>query len=447
MLEKLSGRATLLLKRLRERLWIKPLLASLLSVGGVFGARAADRTDLGDIVPEISVESIQSLLSIMASSVLVIASLAVASMVSAYASASDTASPRAFPLVVADDRTQYALSAFVATFIYSIVGLIASKNGYFGPAGRFVLFLLTVLVLMVVVLTFVTWIDRIARLGRISATIEQVERATAKSLRARREMPFLGGHLLGTPRDGGMPLYAEEVGFLQHIDMRALQNDAEKADLHFELTALPGTFVTPDREIGRCVSAVPCDPAELRKMIRIHFVIGTDRTFEDDPRFGLLVLSQIGGRALSPAINDPGTAIDAIGVLIRLFVKWRRPGEREGSAVAYDRISAPPLNEDDMFDDAFTAIERDGAAAIEVVLRLLRGLETLASVGDHAMRAAATRHAQRAMALSEEQSHLPADRAMIAARARQVFTSAIAPSVIPQTGDTARPKDGLPLPI
>ncbi len=421
MLRGLSGRVKFLLKRFGQRLWVKPLMASVLSVAGVFAAKAADGTGLAEIVPEITVESIQALLSIMASSVLVIASLAVASMVSAYASASNTASPRAFPLVVADDRTQYALSAFVATFIYSIVGLIASKNEYFGPAGRFVLFAMTLLVLAVVVLTFVTWVDRIARLGRMSATIQQVELATAKSLRARRKTPFLGGHQLRTPAANGVALYAEKVGFLQHIDMRGLQDAAEESNLRLEISALPGTFLTPDRELVRCVSAAPVDAETLRKLVRKQFVIGRDRTFEDDPRFGLVVLSQIAGRALSPAVNDPGTAIDVIGVLVRLFVEWNEPRESDAQhAVDYDRISVPQLEEDDMFDDAFNAIERDGASAVEVMLRLLRALETLARVGDSSMRAAALRHTARVLALSEQATHLPEDRALIAERAASV---------------------------
>lgn len=416
MIGGLSGRAKFLLKRLGEKLWVKPLLASAVSVAGVFAAKEADGTGLADIVPDITVESIQSLLSIMASSVLVIASLAVASMVSAYASASNTASPRAFPLVVADDRTQYALSAFVATFIYSIVGLIASKNEYFGPAGRFVLFALTLVVLAIVVLTFVTWVDRIARLGRIGATIKQVELAASKSLRARRKAPFLGGHPLRTPSTGGLALFAAEIGFLQHIDMRGLQESAREANLHFEISALPGTFLTPDREVARCVSASPGDPARLRELVSEHFVIGRDRTFEDDPRFGLVVLSQIAGRALSPSINDPGTAIDVIGVFVRLFVEWNAPREGDDS-VSYDRISVAPLNADDMFDDAFTAIERDGAGTVEVVLRLLRGLGTLARLGDQSLRAAALRHAKRVVALADRETHLPSDRVLIAERA------------------------------
>lgn len=420
----MNGRLKFLLKRFGERLWVKPLLASVLSVGGVFVAKAADGTALAGIVPEVTVESIQTLLSIMASSVLVIASLAVASMVSAYASASNTASPRAFPLVIADDRSQYALSAFVATFIYSIVALIASKNEYFGPAGRFVLFCSTLLVLALVVLTFVMWIDRIARLGRMSVTIEQVERAGARSLRARRETPYLGGRPLRTPAAQRTPLYADEIGFLQHIDMAELQQCAADAQVQVEIAALPGMFVTPDRPLAHYVSTSASDTASLDRIVRAHFVIGRDRTYEGDPRFGLVVLSQIAGRALSPAVNDPGTAIDVIGVLVRLLIEWGTPRETErGHAVLYDRISVPPLSEEDMFDDAFTAIARDGASAVEVILRLLRALESLARVGDPAMSAAAVRHAQRVMASADGQSHLPADRALMAERAAGVRVS------------------------
>ncbi len=411
---KLSDRARFALHRLGEKLWIKPLLASVLSVAVVFAAKAADGTSLAEVVPSVTVESIQTLLSIMASSVLVIASLAVASMVSAYASASNTASPRAFPLVVADDRTQYALTAFVATFIYSIVGLIASKNEYFGPAGRFVLFFMTLVVLAVVVLTFVTWIDRIARLGRVGVTIEQVERAALRSMRARRETPYLGGHAQRTPARHGIPLYTAEVGFLQHIDMGGLQEAAEQMELRLEIAALPGTFMSPDRVIAYCVSATQPDAGKLYKLIADNFIIGRDRTFEDDPRFGLVVLSQIAGKALSPAINDPGTAIDVIGVFVRLFVDWNKPRDADTDRrITYDRISVPRLSEDDLFDDAFIAIARDGANAIEVTLRLIKALNTLAHVGDQPMRSAAVRHAKRVMALAEQHSHLPEDRARI----------------------------------
>src|SRR5690606_26331503 len=103
-------RIEFLLNRLRERLWVKPLFVCILSIGAAFLARLADDTGLGDLVPEISRDSIETLLEIISSSMLVIATFAVASMVTAYSSASNTATPRTFSLVISDDVSQNALS-------------------------------------------------------------------------------------------------------------------------------------------------------------------------------------------------------------------------------------------------------------------------------------------------------------------------------------------------
>ncbi|HCM05089.1 MAG TPA: DUF2254 domain-containing protein, partial [Oceanospirillales bacterium] len=154
------------LARIRERLWIKPLMSCVLSIGAVMIAGIVDGITLGVKLPNVSAEALETMLTIMSSSMLVIATFAVGSMISAYASASGTATPRAFPLIVADDVSQIALSTFIGAFIFSIVGLAAQLNGYYTGAGRFVLFIITLFVFSIVVLAFVRWVDRIARLGR-----------------------------------------------------------------------------------------------------------------------------------------------------------------------------------------------------------------------------------------------------------------------------------------
>ena len=181
-------RLRFLLSRLRERLWIKPLIACVLSVAGVLLAHLADRMAVDGSVPEVTQSSVIELLKIIAASMLAIATFAVASMVSAYASAGQIATARAFPLIVADDVSQNALSTFIGAFIFSVVGISAAMNGYYGRAGRFTLFVLMVVVLVIVVLTFVRWVDRIARLGRIGAIVGKVEQATASALADRKSV-------------------------------------------------------------------------------------------------------------------------------------------------------------------------------------------------------------------------------------------------------------------
>jgi uncharacterized membrane protein len=154
----------------------------ILSVVVAFLAKLADHLGIGEFVPTVVPESVETLLSIVAASMLVIATFAVASMVSAYASASNTATPRSFPLLVSDDVSQNALSVFIGSFIFSIVALTALKNGYYEQAGHFALFVLTLGVFAWVILTFVRWVDKIARLGRLGTTMDKVEKAAASAL-------------------------------------------------------------------------------------------------------------------------------------------------------------------------------------------------------------------------------------------------------------------------
>jgi len=398
------------INRIRERLWIKPLIYSLLSIAAALIARTADSTDLVNVVPEISSDSVDTLLSIMGASMLTIAIFAVGAMVAAYSSASNTASPRSFTLVIADDISQRALSTFIGAFIFSIVGLVASKNDFFDIAGRFVLFLFTLTMFGIVVVMFVRWVDRIARLGRLGNTIHKVEVATAAAIKQHRKSAAINCLPAGSVKSADHPVYPDSVGYLQRIDISRLQSCAEKAEGQIKVEALPGAFITPDRPIAY-ISADPASDEDYgEKEIAEAFLIGEARMFDNDPRYGLVVLSQIADRALSPAVNDPGTAIDIIGILVRLFVLWAAPEEEApDDGAKYDRIEVPELSVRDMFDDAFTAIARDGSGSVELAIRIQKSLSSLAMIGNQAMREAAEHHARRALAYSEKNLELPED--------------------------------------
>jgi uncharacterized membrane protein len=393
------------IKRLRERLWIKPLIVCALSIATVFLADLMDATELQSFLPEVNEESTETLLKLMASSMLMMATFAVASMVAAYASASSSATPRSFPLIIGDDVSQNTLSVFIGAFIYSIVALIALMNGlYAGRASQFILFSLTLVVLVVVIIAFIRWIDNIARLGRLGHTIDKVEATTAEAIRRRQSAPRLGGVAVLCPLEEGRAIFGSAIGYLQHIDTAALQTRAVKSQLNVVVAALPGTFCTPNRPIAWISPEASGSVSdEDAKAIAATFFIGGSRVFDQDPRFGLLVLSEIASRALSPAINDPGTAIDVTGTIVRLFVLWEESGKVDDvSTVQFDRIAVPELSLADLFDDAFTGIARDGAGTVEVVIRLLKALKALAASGDAVMRENALRHARLALDRAEQ---------------------------------------------
>lgn len=395
-----TDRLRFFISRIKERLWVKPLALCVLSIGGSFVAKLADDTGLAAVLPEVNPDSVESLLSIMASSMLVIATFAVGSMVAAYASASTAATPRSIPLVIADDVTQNALSAFIGAFIFSLVSLISVQNDLFGAAGLFAIFALTLLVFAIVIVTFVRWVDRIARLGRVVNTIGQVERATARAMDRRRHAPTLCALPIpqGQSDQPGVPVYSTSVGYIQNIDMETLQSCAQAYDCQVQVAALPGTFVSTTRPLLYVMGCQSFDAHDFACAL----AIGANRTFEDDPRFGLLALSEIADKALSPGINDPGTAINVIGTMVRLFTRWQAPIDKEQvQEITCDRVYVPTLDMSDMLDDAFTAIARDGAGIIEVSVRLQKALAALADCHHAALAAAAKVHSRRALVRSE----------------------------------------------
>lgn len=405
-----ADRMRFIINRIQKRLWVRPLFLCLLSIAAVFLAKYADSTSLAQYVPELAPESLDALLTVMASSMLVIATFSVGSMVSAYASASNTVTPRSFSVVVADDASQNALSTFVGAFIFSIVALTALNNEYFETAGLFVLFVLTIFVFGSVIITFVRWVDSIARLGRMGSTIEKVENAAARALRRRRDAPHLRGLPVSSKKEDAKAVYSNTVGYVQQIDMDDLQDWAQKNEAKIIVNALPGTFVTPDQAIAYVATGGKAESDEDLHCVIEAFKIGRDRLFDDDPRFGLVVLSEIAARALSPAMNDHGTAIDIIGTVVRLMVLWQKPAEKsDSSEKKCPRIEVPEISTRDLFDDAFTAIARDGAGVIEVSVRLQKALHSLAALGDDDMREAAQRHSRLALKRAEKALTLPED--------------------------------------
>ena len=114
----IGSRLKFAIENLREKLWIKPLGYAVLAVSIVFLAHFADVLVLGELVPDIASDTVEKLLSVISASMLGVATFAVASMVSAYASAGSNASPRAFSLLIADGQSQTALHPLWAGLLF-----------------------------------------------------------------------------------------------------------------------------------------------------------------------------------------------------------------------------------------------------------------------------------------------------------------------------------------
>lgn len=388
-------------KKITSKLWFRPLIFCLISIGIALLSHFADDSFLRDIVPEIERTSLEKLLTNISASMLVIAIFAVGSMISAYSAATGTATPRSFKLVVADDVSQNALSVYIGSFIYSIVASVALRNEYYGQAGMFTLFILTLFVFAVVILTFLRWVERISKLGRLEHTIRKVEEVSLKALENRIEEPYLGGVPLFENPEPGIPVFGNEIGYVQYINMSKLQAIAKHHNVTISIKCIPGVFVSDDKPLVFIHNENNSEEVN-REKIRKAFSIDQTRSFGYDPRFGLIALSEISSRALSPAINDPGTAIAIIGSHVRLFTLWLKAlKENKKAEIKYDNIQVPVIVLQDMFEDAFRPIARDGANNIEVMLRLQKAFIALSHAGNAEAKKIAVKHSKDAFARAE----------------------------------------------
>ena len=370
------GKTTWLLRRLFSQIWVRAVSFAVLGV-----ATALAGIFLGPLIPDalgnrIGAGSVDQILSILASSMLAVVTFSLAVAVQAFAAAANTATPRATKLLQEDGTTQNVLATFVGAFLFSLVGIIALNAGVYGEKGRVVLFAATILVVALVVVALLRWIDHLMRFGRMGDTLDRVEKAATEALKTRARTPCLGGRPLpGAMPDNANKVCADQIGYIQHVDVEALSECAEELGAEIWLACLPGSFVHPAEALLGVSGAVPSD--ELTGRLRKAFTVESARTFAQDPRFGLIVLSEIASRALSPSINDPGTAIDVLGRLVRVLSHWRRPGDTEPD---YPRLHVPPVRPAEMLEDAFQPIARDGAAIVEVQVRLQKALAALARI-------------------------------------------------------------------
>ncbi len=369
---------------------------------------------LGPLLPHnmsqrLGAEAVEDILSILTSSMLAVTTFSLSVAVSAFAAAASSATPRATALLQEDPTTQNVLATFLGAFLFGLLGLIGLKAQLYDSAGRVILFIVTVGVVGMVVVALIRWIGHLMVFGRMGDTLTRIENAATKALRERLETPYLGG----CPATGGLPVSARKIaarktGYIQHIDMQALQDCAEAADGRLHLLCLPGSFVVEGAPVLLLEGGALSE--DQTKSASKAITIGDVRTFRVDPRFGIIVLTEIASRALSPAVNDPGTAIDVLGRLLRILSLWRDPVETEAD---YPNVIVPRITAQDLVEDAFRPIARDGAALVEVQVRLQKTLTALQNAAPETFGDPVDRMRQYALARSEAADMAAADLAVV----------------------------------
>ncbi|PZX19735.1 putative membrane protein [Palleronia aestuarii] len=387
------------IRRLSRKLWIRAALIAMLAVVAALLARPLSRYVPDAIANNLSEGSVSEIVKIIASSMLAVTIFSLSIMVAARQTASSQVTPRSHQVLIEDSTTQSVLASFLGAFIFSLVSLIVIDTGYYTGRSSAVILFFTLVVVALVVAAILRWIDQLSDLGSVLETTRRIEDAALAAVRERVDWPCLGARPL---TEGQLEIPARALtipawttGYVQHVDLAALVEGAADSSGQVFLMAAPGMFVTEGDPL--ILHTGDLKDATARKA----FTIGGHRVFDQDPRFGVIVLTEIAQRALSPGINDPGTAIDVISRLVRVLREFRderAPNEREGPH--FPSIWIPPVTSEDLVRDAFDSIARDGASTIEVQVRLQKALATLAAGEDRAMREAALAASDRALRIT-----------------------------------------------
>jgi len=363
------------LARLTRQIWTRLALFTVLAVALALVAGIVQPLLPSEVSVNFGQDSVSSILRILATSMLAVTTFSLTAMISAYASAAAAGTPRATQLLVADRTSQNTLSSFLGSFVFSIVGIVALSTGYYGEQGRTILYIGTLLVIAVVVITLLRWISHLTNFGRMSDVIDRVEAAATEAVCAHSASPHLGGAAPVDVPTSAHAIPSAQTGCLTGIGIAALQDVAADKGLCIHVATLPGHAVGLGATLAYVEGSID---DEVVSRIRGAFRVESHRTYEQDPRLGLVALAEVASRALSPATNDPGTAIEVLDAVQRVLTREMTTAAQQG--IDFDKIHVPSTQFGDLIEDALRPIARDGAAMVEVDLRLQSVLADLISI-------------------------------------------------------------------
>ncbi len=291
--------------------------------------------------------------------------------------ASAQLTPRMIGLLLNNRITKLTLSMFVFTFAFSMAALtrisatvprLTAEVAAYSSAACLAL--------------FIYLIDCVGKMlrpsGALRAVADQGHKVIDHVYPGRLEDAPAAPPQTGGERDGppSQTVTSSRPGVVLAFDIEGLVRLATRHDCVIELVPQVGNFVAPGNPLFRLHggSNVPAD--SLRQSI----ALGGERTMEQDPAFVFRVLVDIASKGLSPAINDPTTAvlaIDQIHHLLRHLGNRCLDNEQVKDAAGRVRLLYPTPDWEDFVLLAVTEIRHFGGTSIQVARRLRAMLEDL----------------------------------------------------------------------
>ena len=364
---------------LRSSLWVVPAVSTLAAVLSVPLLRILDRS-LGFSVFQYSPEGARAVASIIAAAMLSFVVLFFSVLLLTVQIASSTLSPRVIARPFRSRALKASLGLFVFTLIYSMAVVTRGTEGNLGHLATAMVIVLTVISICVFLyvvehvskqLRPVTVMAEVALDGlRVIKTVYPRMFEQHGALEEEFNEAFLGVPSRVIPHQG-------KPGVVLAFDIGTLVDVAIRSACTIEIVPQVGDFVATDDPVFRLYGR---GTAIASKELGKHIALERERTLEQDPAFAFRIIVDIAAKALSPAINDPTTAVlalDQIENLLRQVGLRRLDTGLVRDSTGQLRLVYRTPDWGDFVALAVTEIRQFGANSTQVVRRIRAMLENL----------------------------------------------------------------------
>ena len=362
--------------------WFIPLAYAAVAIVCGFTVPRIGYAILPGLVSSVSVNAAVGFYSAIASGMIALTGI-VFSLTFLMVQFSATAySPRLVLWIARDPVISHAIGIFTATFLYALDSLAwVDRQG----SGRVPLLGILVVSLLLIV-SIIMFISLIQRIGKLQVTqmltfTGDRGREVIESLYPPIETPASTASVESLDAPCTQTLFHHgHPSKVQAINIDALVQIGRSGGAVLDMAAAVGDAVLDSTPILRVFgSSNQLPEGDLRKAIRL----GNERTFEQDPKYAIRLLVDIAIKALSPAINDPTTAVQALDeiedLLIRLGRRRLEIGTFRDAEGGLRLLVVFPAWEDFLVL-AFDEIRFYGATSIQVMRRMMALVGELLSI-------------------------------------------------------------------
>ena len=285
-------------------------------------------------------------------------------------------SPRLLPNLVGQRSKQVIMGFYIGTIAYTFVILTSINSKFYAFSVPSLSIVINGLLSLFCLALFVSFINDVSKDIQIGNIINHVYRDTIRSIRYEVENEtYVPTRTLPNTEDWTV-VYSPLSGYLNEIRRRFLLRATHRLDIVIRLCGPVGQFINRRDHlflVNRSLSK------EEQTEIINAFVFRHQEEINRQYGYGFKHLTEVALKALSPGINDPGTAIQAIDRLTDLFVELL---SLRGSSILTDsnndlRVIHQPLRYEDVLYLSVNAISEYGKGDLTVMLKLLTLLQTV----------------------------------------------------------------------